>query len=147
MPLGNIVDQNSDTSANDTWALVLSGVVINTIVSNVAGIQSIAPGYDYSVDLNVQGQQAGIGWTYNPNSDTFAAPSAPPTNWVEVVQDDFDSVATAIEQVLSDYQNGDLSLSDLANAYAASLSDGESAFSQNQLALMNSIYLYVQSGG
>lgn len=147
MGLGNIVDQNSDTSANDTWALISGTIVVNTIISNFSGIQNIAGNYDYCVDLTMQGQEAGVGWVYTSGTDTFASPPSPPTDWVAIVQDDFDSIATAIEQVLSDYQGAGLTTQQLATAYSYSLIDGQAAFSKNQLVLMNSIYQYVLGGG
>lgn len=70
--MGVIVDQNSDASANDTWALVSAGVVTNTIMSNLAFIQSIQDSYDYLVDVTVGGQSgAQTGSTYDAPSDTF----------------------------------------------------------------------------
>src|ERR1700678_4097271 len=135
MPLGLVIDQNSNTAANDTWALVTSGIVVNTIVSNLAGVQAIAASYDYSVDLTIQGQTAGIGWTYNPTTDTFAAPPPPPMDWIPAVEADFDQVVADLAQLLSDASN--LDPTDLATAYAYALADSESSFTTNELTLMN----------
>jgi hypothetical protein len=145
MPLGQIIDQNSNTAANDTWALVTSGIVVNTIVANLASVQAIAANYDYSVDLTIQGQSAGIGWTYTSATDTFAAPPPPPTNWIQVVELDFDQVCADLQQTLSDAAN--LDPTDLATAYANALNDSESGFTTNQLTLMNAIYSYILGGG
>lgn len=145
MSLGQIIDQNSNIAANDTWALVVSNIVVNTIISNLAGIQTIAASYDYSVDLTVQGQAAGIGWTYNPTTDTFASPPPPPIDWVPVVEADFDQLVTDLLQTLSDASN--LSSTDLATAYAYAVSDSSALFTPNQLTLMNAIYTYIVGGG
>src|ERR1700677_2973169 len=131
MALGNIVDPNTgNTSENDTWALVTGTTVVNTIVSSTTAITSTAVSYDYSVNLHIQGQVAGIGWSYNPSTDTFASPPPPPIDWVAIVNEDFDQVCTDLLQTLSDADN--LSPTDLASAYAYSLSDSESGFSPNQ---------------
>jgi hypothetical protein len=146
MPLGNIVDPNTSNPAqNDTWALVTGTTVVNTIISSTTAITSVSGSYDYSVNLHIQGQVAGIGWSYNPTSDTFAAPPPPPPNWIAIVEADFDQVCVDLLQTLSDA--GNLNSTDLATAYAYALSDSESTFSSNQLALMNAIYAYIASGG
>lgn len=147
-PLGQIVDANSNTSSVDTWALVMSGVVINTISATTTQIEVIQADYDYSVDLSVQGQSAGIGWTYTPGTDTFATPPPPPIDWIEVVEEDFDAIANDLLQCLSDATSGgSLSNVQLATAFGNALNDSLDSFSANQLAIMNSIYQYILNGG
>ena len=146
MALGNVVDPNTgNTTESDTWALVTGTTVVNTILSSTAGITSVSGSYDYSVNLTMQGQAAGIGWSYNPCTDTFTSPPPPPTNWVALVEADFDQVVVDILQTLDDASN--LNPTDLATAYAYALSDTESEFTTNQLTLMNAIYAYIASGG
>ena len=147
MPLGLVIDANSNTAAVDSWALILSGTVVNTITANDAQIQVIKGDYDYCVDLTIQGQTAGIGWTYTPATDTFSTPPPPPTNWVIVVQNDFDQISTDLLQCLSDSLVGGLSNVQLATAFGNALNDSMSSFSPNQLVLMNAIYQYILSGG
>lgn len=147
MALGLVIDANSNISANDTWALVMNAIVVNIIVATPAQIQVIKADYDYSVDLTIQGQSAGIGWTYAPSTDTFSAPPPPPINWVLIVQEDFDQLANDLIQCLTDSQAGGLSNVQLATAFGNSLNDSMASFSPNQLALMNSIYQYILSGG
>jgi hypothetical protein len=145
--LGQIVDQNSNTASVDTWALVLNGVVVNTILSNLAGIQNIAASYDYCVDLTIQGQTAGIGWAYTPSTDVFVGPTTPATNWGEALQEDFDQIASSLYQVVSDYQESGFTADQLATAFAASLTDGTTPFTANETAMMNSIYVWAMNGG
>lgn len=152
MPLGLIVDPNtSNAGESDVWALVTSGIVVNTIECETSEMTTaFAANYDYCVDINVQGQaDASIGWTYNPTSDTFTAPASPPMDWIGQVQSDFDGIASAITDCLEDAgpMGGDLDPTDLATAYSYSLSDSESTFSPNQLTLMNAVYAYILSGG
>jgi hypothetical protein len=146
--MGTIIDQNSDASANDTWALVTNGVVVNTIISNFAGIQNIQSQYDYLVDLTIQGQTAGIGWTYTQATDTFAAPASPPNNYIQIVQDDFDQIVNDLLQVLSDvYVAGNLSPDQVASAFAAAAIDSSASYTTNMSTIMTAIYNFVQNGG
>ena len=148
MPLGNVIDPNTgDPSEVDTWALVTGSTVVNTILSSTTAITGISGNYDYSVNLHIQGQEAGIGWTYTPGTDTFAAPSEPDTDWLLIVQEDFDSVAEGIQQILSDYEASGLNSEDLATAYAYSLADTEDTFTPSQRAVMDAIYAMIQNGG
>ena len=152
MPLGLIIDPNTaNPSQSDVWLLVTNGVVVNAIECDATEMTTtFAASYDYCVDSVVQGQTtAGIGWTYDPTSDTFTAPPTPPFDWVAQVQADFDGIASAITGCLEDAGSGggNLSSTDLATAYSYSLSDSESTFSPNQLTLMNAVYAYILSGG
>jgi hypothetical protein len=147
--MGTIVDQNSDASANDSWALVSGTTVINTIVSNLAGIEAIQANYDYLVDLTIQGQTAGIGWTYSAQTDAFNTPPAPTVNWIETLETDFDNISGSLQQCLVDSGplGGSVSKSDLAQAFAAATSDSSASYTPNQQAIMLAIYQYVLGGG
>src|ERR1700677_3227145 len=143
--MGTIVDQNSDASAEDNWALVTGTMVVNTIVGDLSDITSIQGSYDYLVDYTIGGQDASIGDTYDPVGDTFTSPPPPPPDWISIVQSDFDNIAESLLACLTDAgsNGGNLSPTDLATAYSNSLSDEESKFTTNQLTLMNSIYSYI----
>lgn len=147
--MGSIIDQNSNTTSNDNWALITGTTVVNTIISNLSGIEAIQSNYDFLVDMTIQGQSAGIGWTYTSTTDTFAAPPPQETDWITVVQDDFDNIAIALLQCLSDAGSGggDLSPTDLANAFANATTDSSPSYSTNQATLMTTIYQYILNGG
>lgn len=151
-----VVNANSNVTSTDTWALVTSGVIINTILASVNDVNkalTLGPNQltavDYIVDLTIQGQKAGIGWTYNASGNTFTAPPPPPIDWISTVVADFDSVASQLLQSLSDAGSGggNLTPTQLQNAFNASLEDSQDSFSPNQMALMQSIYNYILSGG
>jgi hypothetical protein len=148
-PLGIIVDQNQNPNAVDVYALVLNYVVVNTILASYNEILNISSTYDYCVDITMNGQaDAGIGYTYNASLDQFIAPPSPPINWVANAQNDFDSIISAIQQILIDVgpSGGNLAPSDIQTAYNSSLNDnpGLDAATLNLLVL---IYQYVLAGG
>jgi hypothetical protein len=149
MPLGIIVDQNPNAASVDLWALVTGTTVVNTIESDYAGIQNIQSSYDYLVDLTEQGQVAGIGWTYAPQTDTFTGPSTPPPDWITVVEDDFDNLVDDLLQCLQDAgeMGGNLSPTDLAQAFSNATLDSQASYTPNQAALMLAIYQYILGGG
>src|ERR1700677_1742981 len=104
MPLGIIVNENQNPNSADTWALVLNDMVINTIIATgnqVVGSWLISS-YDYIVDLTIQGQNAGVGWTYSPGGNTFTTPPPPPINWQDIVQEDFDGIMSCLYQIIQD---------------------------------------------
>lgn len=151
-----VVDPNSNVTSADTWALVSNGFIVNTILASVNDInQSIMDNVtyytamDYIVDLTIQGQRAGIGWSYNSTLDQFTAPTPPPPNWSDVVQTDFDSVASDLTQLVTDSGplGGSLTTQQIQAAFNAAIEDSESFFTPNQMTLMNAILNYVQSGG
>jgi hypothetical protein len=144
--MGAIIDQNSNTSSVDTWALITGTTVVNTILCNLAGAESIQASYDYLVDLTVQGQTAGIGWTYAPSTDTFSSPPPTPTDWELIVEEDFDQIVTDLLQLLSDASNN-LTPTQLAVAYSYATADSSGSYTTNQAALMDKIYQYILNGG
>lgn len=148
MALGLIIDPNTQNpNSADVWALVTGDSVVNTIVASTNQIAAIAKDYDYLIDLNVQGQNAGTGWTYDSEQDQFTPPPSAQQDFVEAVQADFDAVADGILQLLSDYQGSGITQQQLNQAFVGCLNDTQSTFSANQLALMNAIYNYVLGGG
>lgn len=146
-----VVNPNSNLTSVDTWALISNNIIINTILDTTLDMNSseILNSYDYVVDLTIQGQEAGVGWTYNPEGNTFTAPPPPPIDWISTVVDDFDNIASSLLQCLSDAgsQGGALTQQQLLETYQASLEDSQDSFSPNQLALMQSIYQFILSGG
>lgn len=146
-----IVNPNTNLFSVDTWALVSDDTVINTILDTTEDMNSseILNSYDYVVDLTMQGQAAGVGWTYNPGGNTFTAPPPPPIDWQDVVQTDFDTVMQDLIQLVTDCgsDGGSLTTDQIQAAYEAALEDSEADFTPNQLALMGTILSYVKSGG
>lgn len=55
------------------YALIKSGVVINTIVADADFIASISANWDYCIDITSIDPQPWQGWTYD--GSTFTAPS------------------------------------------------------------------------
>jgi hypothetical protein len=148
-PLGMIIDPNPITTASDVYALVLNNTVINTIMASANDIQSIAATYDYSVDITMQGQAfAYIGCSYNGATNQFTRPPAPPINWVQNVELDFDTVIEDIQQILNDAgeSGGNLSPTQLLQAYNSALNDNPN-LDVPTLTLIASIYQYVLAGG
>ena|ERR1700677_3129937 len=146
-----IVDPNPNLMSADSWALVSGGMVINTIIDTTQDMNTspILQAYDYVVDMTMQGQNAGIGWTYNSTGNQFTPPPQPPINWSDVVQGDFDGIAQGLIQVVFDSgsQGGALTTQQITAAFNAAIEDTQSGFTPNQMQLMNTILSYVQSGG
>jgi hypothetical protein len=96
--MGAIVDPNSNHATADNYALVTGTTVINVIVASWNDVQAILSTYDYLVDITVGGQNAQIGYTYDPVHDTFSAPPPPPPTLSE-------AKATLVAQFQSDWVN------------------------------------------
>jgi hypothetical protein len=148
-PLGIIVDQNPNPNSSDAWGLVLNGFCVNIILASYNDILHIYKSYDYCVDTTISKQPASPGDTYNASLDQSIRPPAPPINWVTNVQADFVTVVEDLQQIVVDAssQGGNLNTAQIQAAYAAMLSDTQSTFTLNQLALMNAVLTYVEGGG
>lgn len=146
-----IVNPNSNLMSVDVWALISGDIVVNTILDTTQDMNSspILNSYDYVVDCTIQGQLAGIGWTYNPTGNTFTAPPPPPIDWISTVVADFDNIAESLLQCLNDIgvNGGSLTSDQINNCFNAMLEDEQDSFSPNQLVLMQKILAYIQSGG
>jgi len=146
-----VVNPNSNLTSVDTWALISNNIIINTILDTTLDMNSseILNSYDYVVDLTIQGQEAGVGWTYNPEGNTFTAPPPPPIDWISTVVDDFDNIASSLLQCLGDAGagGGNLTPTQLTETYNAMLEDSQDSFSPNQLVLMQTIFTYISNGG
>lgn len=141
--MGVIVDQNSDPSSVDSWALVSGTTVSNMISANLSFIQSIQGSYDYLVDVSVGGQSpVAAGYIYDSGNDTFAAP---PPDWISIVRAEYNSLYVSLAQLLSDASN--LSSADKATAYADSVADSSGSFTTNEASLADSIAAYIAGGG
>lgn len=143
--MGIIVDANSDHDANDTYALVSDGVVVNMIVASYNFVnENILNNYDYMVDVTVGAQTAEIGYLYDAENDTFAMP-----------EEEVDAIAAlqaSIEQIVDDIaialdNSGGMSSEDIQSALDAAEGDEESGFSENEAALYAAISAYILAGG
>lgn len=148
-PLGMIIDKNPIVGAPDVYALVLNNTVVNTIKASYNDILSIAPTYDYCVDITMNGSQNyGIGDTYDPSHDTFTPPPAPPIDWPQNVQFDFDSLISTLQQIIIDSGpgNGNLTNLQINAAYNSALNDNP-GLDQPTTTLMASVLQYVLAKG
>jgi hypothetical protein len=146
-PLGLVIDANPNVSAIDIYALVLNNVVMNTIVSSYQAIQSIAPTYDYSVDVTMGRQSnAGVGFTYDASLDQFTAPPAPPVNYLINTQNDFQNIVADILSAVSDTKTGVLTVNQINQAYNSAINNVP-PMDPSLNALMETILQFVSSGG
>jgi len=101
VPKGTIVDQNSDPTAVDLWALVLNGLVVQSIMASLTDVQSVyAPQYDYCVDTTVGGQSFNIGDAYNAGSDTFGLPVP---SLADAKKENLTNFSLALEQYVQEF--------------------------------------------
>lgn len=145
MALGMIVDINPNHKQSDVWALVLNNTVINTIMASYNDILAIYKSYDYCVDVTMNGaQEYGTGFMYNPSNDTFIPPPAPPIDWPQVLETDFDNVIGDIQQILNDGgpSGGSMTVQQLNAAYNSSLNDNP-GLNPATLTLLTTLYNYV----
>lgn len=148
-PLGIIVNKNPIVTASDVYALVLNNTVVNTIMASYNDILAIYQIYDYCIDITMGGQtSAGIGDTYNASQGTFTSPPAPPINWVQNVQIDFDAIISNLQQTIIDCGGGGVSLTSdqVTQAYNSALNDNP-GLDQPTLNLLVTIYQYILAGG
>jgi len=152
--LAIVVSPNGNLNSVDTWALVKDGAIVNTLLASTADINqsidnhtSLFTSNDYVVDLTIQGQNAGPGWTYDSEGNTFIGPTPPEINWIDIVHLDFTDISQSLLSAINNFETGALSEADMLSAYTAAIQDNQSNFTANQAALMNSIYNFVKSGG
>jgi hypothetical protein len=148
MALGMIKDANPNPNAIDVYALVISNTVVNMIVASYNEILAIYKSYDYCVDVTMQGQQPGPGWSYNGSEDQFTAPPPPSIDWVGNVQGDFDAILSDISQCVNDAgsNGGSLTPQQINAAYNSALNDNPDLDAAT-LTLFQTIYEYILAGG
>jgi hypothetical protein len=115
--LGIIVGQSKNPAQVDTWALVTGTSCTNIIVASYNDILAIQNQYDYLVDATAANIIAGIGNTYNPQTNVFIPPPAPPPDYVDNFQATFGGILTNLQVCLSNMQNGNLTPSQISTAY------------------------------
>lgn len=139
--MGSIIDQNSNAAAEDNWALVYQGIVVNTIVGDLSDVTNIQNNYDFLIDLNVQGQtDVSIGWLYDSGSDSFTNQS-PPVDHGADVRNDFNNIVAALIQCVDDV--GYLDQKELATAFGYSMNDNSGNIDDATISIMEKIYSYI----
>lgn len=71
---GIIVDANPNPACQDKWAIVIGTTVTGYLLADLPFIQGYTAKFDYAIDLTINGGNPLIGYTYDPNTDTFSAP-------------------------------------------------------------------------
>ena len=147
-PLGMIIDANPNGKQIGAYALVINNFVVNCIVASYNDILSIYQSYDYCVDMTYGNKNGGPGDTYNASNNTFIAPPAPPIDWPQNVEFDFDGVIGALQQVMNDSgsSGGSLTVQQINAAYNSALNDNP-GLDQPTLTLMATVLQYVLAGG
>jgi hypothetical protein len=144
--LGIIVDQNSDPTASDNWAIVISGVVAEFVTASYNFVSEYTSAFDYAVDMTVGGQTGvEVGYYYDPTTDTFSASM----DYNTALQADINALQTAYLQCLSDY-NAAVTAGSTSQADAgvsAGLSDASATYSSNEASPFEALVALVQSGG
>lgn len=144
---GMIVDANQNRTKVDVYALIINNTVVNTILACYNDVLAIYNTYDYCVDVTVNGSlTAGIGSTYNAAQDTFSVPPAPPVDYVQNLEYDFDGVVSEIQQCLVDVTAGRLTPLNILASYNSCLTDNP-GITPGQIILLQAVYNYVLKGG
>lgn len=143
--MGIIVDANEDHDANDTYALVSSGVVVNVIVASYNFCNdNILDSFDYLVDITVGEQTADIDYTYDPENDQFTPPVVV-IDYIARLEADLDQIIDDLALALSD-SNG-MSPENIQAAIDESFADEGDGFTENESALNDAISAYILGGG
>jgi hypothetical protein len=147
-PLGIILHANPNQTAVDTWALVLNGVVQNTVVNTYQQMLPAAVNYDYCIDMSMSKNYTSPGFLYNAETDTFTNPNPPPPiDWKTTVRGDFNDIVGTLQTLLNDIQAGGVSASDVADAYYDCINVDNLGLDSPTLNLMIAIYNWTQEGG
>lgn len=137
--MGTILHANEDLDAADTYLLIRDNVVADAVIGSYNFVYAnLLNNYDYLIDVTVSEQDAGIGWSYDPETDTF---TEPPEDFEAELEAALVAVDTAIEAAADAYSA--CSSEDQSTAIGNVMSE-LSTEPQAEIDIMTAVVTYLQ---